>query len=66
MFIGQENGGDRKVTGSRLPVHGTVEIEVWDLALVKPRVRPSQHTDSGLAHSQALALFDSVVFTSHD
>lgn len=60
MFIGQENDGDRKVTGSRLPVHGTVEIEVWELALVK------QHTDSGLAHSQALALFDSVVFTSHD
>ena len=58
MFIGQENGGDRKVTGSRLPVHGTVELEVWDLALVK-------HTDSGLAHSQALALFDSIVFTSH-
>lgn len=58
MFIGQENGGDRKVTGSRLPVHGSVELEVWDLALV-------QHTDSGWAHSQALALFDSVVFTCH-
>lgn len=43
MFIGQENGGDRKLTGSRLPVHGTVEIEVWDLALVKPTVILAWH-----------------------